>query len=82
MTDSQAQVLVEMLKALLQPWHDAVSEPEKAQQEVLHRLLQTYAQTEYGRQHGVSNVETLEDYRRAFPAATYDDYKLLKFWQS
>ncbi len=77
MTDHQAQAPAEMLKALLQPWHEAASEPEKAQQEVLHRLLQSYAQTEYGRQHGVSNIETLEDYRRAFPAATYDDFKPL-----
>ncbi len=77
MTENQAQAPAEMLKALLQPWHEAASEPEKAQQEVLHRLLQIYAQTEYGRQHGASNVETLEDYRRAFPAATYDDYKPL-----
>ena len=75
MTDNQVQAPSDMLKALLQPWHEATSEPEKSQEEVLHRLLQIYAQTEYGRQHGVSNVETLEDYRRAFPAATYDDYK-------
>ncbi len=77
MTENQAQAPAEMLKVLLQPWHEAASEPERAQQEVLHRLLQIYAQTEYGRQHGASNVETLEDYRRAFPAATYDDYKPL-----
>ncbi len=77
MTENQAQAPAEMLKVLLQPWHEAASEPERAQQEVLHRLLQIYAQTEYGRQHGACNVETLEDYRRAFPAATYDDYKPL-----
>ena len=77
MSDNHTLVLAEMLKAYLQPWHEAASEPEKAQQEVLHRLLKIYAQTEYGRQHGASNVETLEDYRRAFPAMTYDDYKPL-----
>jgi hypothetical protein len=76
-SDNHTLVLAEMLKAYLQPWHEAASEPEKAQQEVLHRLLKIYAQTEYGRQHGASNVETLEDYRRAFPAMTYDDYKPL-----
>jgi hypothetical protein len=76
-SDNQTHVLAEMLKVYLQPWHEAASEPEKAQQEVLHRLLKIYAQTEYGRQHGASEVETLEDYRRAFPATTYDDYKPL-----
>jgi hypothetical protein len=77
MTDDQMRAPAELLKALLQPWHEAASHPEQAQQEVLHNLLRIYAQTEYGRQHGASNIETLEDYRRAFPAATYDDYKPL-----
>jgi hypothetical protein len=66
-----------MLSALLQPWHDAVNDPEKAQPEVLRRLLEGYAQTDYGAQHGASQIETIEDYRRAFPIATYEDYKPL-----
>jgi hypothetical protein len=66
-----------MLSALLQPWHDAVNDPQKAQQKVLHRLLQIYAQTDYGAQHGASKIETIKDYRRAFPVATYEDYKPL-----
>jgi hypothetical protein len=66
-----------MLKGLLQPWHDAVNDPHKAQQEVLHRLLEGYAQTDYGAQHGAAHVETLEDYRRAFPVTDYEAYKPL-----
>lgn len=66
-----------MLNALLQPWHDAVQDPLKAQQAVLHRLLAIYAQTGYGRQHGAAHVDSVEDYRRAFPVATYEDYKPL-----
>jgi hypothetical protein len=66
-----------MLNALLQPWHEAVGDPAKAQQEVLHRLLKGYAQTDYGAQHGAAQVETIEDYRRAFPVATYEDYQPL-----
>ena len=66
-----------MLNALLQPWHDAVDDPAKAQQEVLGRLLQGYAQTDYGAQHGAAQIETMEDYRRAFPVATYEDYEPL-----
>jgi hypothetical protein len=66
-----------MLNALLQPWHDAVDDPAKAQQEVLGRLLEAYAQTDYGAQHGAAQIETIEDYRRAFPVATYEDYKPL-----
>jgi len=71
-TDPQA-----MLNALLQPWHEAVDDPTKAQQEVLQRLLASYAQTDYGAQHGAAQIETIEGYRRAFPVATYEDYKPL-----
>ncbi len=66
-----------MLNALLQPWHDAVENPAQAQQETLKRLLEIYAQTGYGAQHGAANVESIEDYRRVFPIATYEDYKPL-----
>jgi hypothetical protein len=66
-----------MVQALLQPWHDAVREPASAQQEVLRRLLQIYAQTEYGVQHGATTVRTVEEYRHAFPVRTYEEYKPL-----
>jgi len=67
-----------MLQALLQPWHDAVNDPAKAQQAVLHRLLSIYAQTDYGAQHGAAHIDTIADYRCAFPITTYDtDYRPL-----
>ncbi len=66
-----------MLTTMLQPWHNAVADPAKAQEEILHRLVAEYAQTGYGKQHGASQIETLADYRRAFPAANYDDFKPL-----
>ncbi|MCK4451588.1 MAG: GH3 auxin-responsive promoter family protein, partial [Anaerolineae bacterium] len=66
-----------MLNALLQPWHEAVGDPAKTQQQVLHHLLEGYAQTDYGAQHGAAQIETIEDYRRAFPVATYEDYQPL-----
>ncbi len=73
--DTQA---TEMIQALLQPWHDALNDPVKAQQAVLHRLLNIYAQTDYGAQHGAAHIDTIEDYRRAFPITTYDaDYRPL-----
>ncbi len=75
MTDPQRTSA--MLDAMLQPWHDAVNDPTRAQEEVLHRYLKIYAETEYGRQHGTTQIEMIEDYRRAFPVATYEDYKPL-----
>jgi len=66
-----------MLRAILDPWHEAVDNPQRAQQGVLERLLQEYGRTEYGRQHRADRVETIGDYRRAFPVMTYEDYKPL-----
>lgn len=66
-----------MLTPYLQPWHEAVAGPAAAQEAVLHRYLTLYAQTEYGAQHGAGQVETLADYRRAFPITTYESYEPL-----
>ena len=68
---------VAQLEAALTPWHQAVSDPAKAQDAVLHRYLQIYAQTKYGAEHGASNVGTMEDYRRAFPIVTYEEVEPL-----
>ena len=67
----------QMLDALLQPWRQAVAAPAAAQDTVLHRLLAFYAQTDYGAQHGAAQIETVSDYRRAFPVTTYETYKPL-----
>lgn len=77
MTGSDPQTVMGMLNALLQPWQEAVDDPAKAQQEVLKRLLEGYAQTDYGAKHGAAQIETFEGYRHAFPVATYEDYKPL-----
>jgi hypothetical protein len=77
MTSNAPHGMTNMLTALLQPWYDAVDDPAKAQEEVLHRLLKSYAQADYGARHGAGQIETIADYRRAFPIATYEDYKPL-----
>jgi hypothetical protein len=74
MPNKDPQAMAGMLEGLLQPWHDAVDDPAKAQEEVLHRLLKGYAQTDYGRQHSAAQIGTVEDYRRAFPIGTYDEH--------
>jgi len=77
MAGTDARAAKALLEGLLQPWHDAVEEPGQAQQEVLHHLLQGYAETGYGAQHGAASVETIADYRRAFPVVTYEDIQPL-----
>jgi hypothetical protein len=71
------QEMAHRLEAFLKPWHTAVQNPAQAQDDVLHRLLTDYAQTEYGAQHGASEIENLQDYRRAFPVTGYEGYKPL-----
>lgn len=65
----------ELLTVLLQPWYAAVEAPAEAQSKVLGTLVRGYAGTEYGQGHGASQIENLEGFRRAFPVATYEDYK-------
>jgi hypothetical protein len=67
----------EMLTAMLQPWHEAVENPDEAQEVVLKRLILDYAKTRYGAEHGAESVGTIEDYRRSFPITTYEAYKPL-----
>lgn len=71
------QAAEQILQAQLEPWYKAVIEPAEAQDVVLHRLLGDYAKTQYGGEHGAGNIDTIEDYRRAFPIAAYEDYKPL-----
>lgn len=71
------QAGAQMVKALLQPWHESIQDPAKAQQAILHKFLADYAKTEYGKQHGAAQIDTLEDYRRAFPIVRYEEYKPL-----
>jgi hypothetical protein len=71
------QAATQMLSGFLQPWHEAVLEPEKTQHRVIHQLLQDYAQTRYGKKHGASHIDNVSDYRIAFPISTYEDYRPL-----
>jgi hypothetical protein len=75
--ENPATEALQRLQAQLQPWYDAVEDPVQAQEAVLHGLLKDYARTEYGAQHGAGQVDTLDDYRRAFPVITYDEVKPL-----
>ena len=68
--DPQAAMM--MLNHMLKPWHEAVADPAAAQEVVLHKLVQDYAKTDYGKEHGADNIDTINDYRRAFPVTPYE----------
>ena len=75
MSNIDPQAGAQMLRSQLQPWHQAIENPAVAQDEVLHRILKDFSRTDYGAQHGASQIETLADYRRAFPVITYETVK-------
>lgn len=77
MEENSSQRIGEMVKGLLQPWHAAAQDPAAAQGQVLKNLLRIYSRTEYGTRHGAEQVSTIEEYRRAFPVCTYEDYRPL-----
>ncbi len=76
-TDGDRQAAYARIQEQLQAWHSAVEDPPAAQEAVLHRLLSSYAQTDYGSSHGADQVDTIDDFRRAFPIADYETYKPL-----
>lgn len=77
MDSDERMRVANMLQAVVQPWHESVGDPPQAQAQVLERYLPDYAQTDYGRRHGAAGVSSVASYRRAFPSATYEDFKPL-----
>lgn len=73
----EPQAAQQFLTALLKPWHDAIANPTAAQDAVLQRLLTGYAATTYGREQGAAHIDSIHDYRQAFPVMTYEQYKPL-----
>jgi hypothetical protein len=82
---AQAERFARALRDQLEPWHEAVTDPARAQEKVLLRILHDYAKTGYGSSHHATAVAEddgvgsalIDAYRRAFPAMTYEDYKPL-----
>lgn len=77
MAENDPRAAVERITAMLQPWYASLSDPAKAQNQVLLSLAQIYAQTDYGANHGASGAKTIADFRRLFPVATYEAYQPL-----
>lgn len=61
------------LKPFVEPWYQSLAQPGDAQKDVLRKLVQAYAQTEYGEKHKAHEVERLEDFQAAFPIVNYSD---------
>jgi hypothetical protein len=77
MLNQKQQEGMQRLQAMIQPWQESISNPASAQEKTLNSLLGIYARTEYGSKCGAGQIKSLEEYRKAFPVVTYDDYKPL-----
>ncbi len=64
-----------ILEPIIGPWYTSLENPQRAQEQVLHDLLNKYSATEYGEKHGALRTAGCEDYRRNFPII---DYKTLQ----
>ncbi|WP_367042193.1 GH3 auxin-responsive promoter family protein [Streptomyces sp. Je 1-332] len=52
----------------------SVADPAQAQRHVFEELLAQAAGSEFATEHGLSGVRTLDEYRRAVPLRTYQEY--------
>ena len=60
-----------LLRQLVEPWFASLADPLGSQVETLKVLLEGYARTGYGREHGASSVEGIDGYRKSFPVSNY-----------
>ena len=73
----------DFIQIFVQLWHEGLQDPPHTQAQTLEWLLEGYAQTTYGQQHGAANLLAFSNdpprffqaYRRAFPVVTYDTIK-------
>jgi len=47
LVDGTAMIGVDILKQIVNPWHESLKNPAEAQQKVLENLLEGYAKTLY-----------------------------------
>ncbi|MEM2873594.1 MAG: GH3 auxin-responsive promoter family protein [Nitrososphaerales archaeon] len=71
----QSEPAIEPLKAVVKPWYDSLSDPARAQENVLKNLLEDYSKTEYGKTHNATPSLTIDEYRRRFKPIDYNSLK-------
>ena len=60
-----------ILQPIIGPWYASLENPQKAQEQILGELLKKYADTDYGKSHGASEIKGVADYQRRFPKIDY-----------
>ncbi len=67
---------IDILKQIVNPWHEALKNPAEAQQKVLEKLLEGYTKTGYGKKHSVHEVKDGSMFREKFPTINYAGLRL------
>jgi hypothetical protein len=73
----------DFIQVFVELWHKGLQDPERTQAQTLEWLVEGYARTVYGQQHGAADLLALAEdpprffdaYQRAFPIVTYDEIK-------
>ena len=55
----------------LSDWDSSLRDPPSSQRRLLEQLLEGYAKTEYGEIHSATSIDSVEEYRKRFPAVRY-----------
>ena len=62
--------LAKVMKTL-SDWDSSLRDPPSSQRRLLEQLLEGYAKTEYGEIHSATSIDSVEEYRKRFPAVRY-----------
>ncbi len=63
------------MEFFLNPWYDALENPQKAQAVLFQKLIERYRKTEYGQTYNAPDIETLDEFTEKFPIATFSDFQ-------
>jgi hypothetical protein len=66
---------VDILKQIVKPWHESLKNPAEAQQQILEKLLEGYAKTDYGKKHFVNKIRDGQMFRTNFPTINYSSLR-------
>ncbi len=67
-----AKVVAIGLRRQLRAFEAATRNPQQVQEELLRRIVQQHAETDFGRDHGFGKIRTSADFRRQLPVSPYE----------
>lgn len=60
-----------LFEPILEPWYEALKDPDVGQARLLSRFVKQYGETSYGKEHAIDEIRNVEDYRSSFPKLDY-----------